>query len=273
MSISTTLIERAEIRFQEAADALRRSVGGFWVVAAECDATMRVVPDGTTAISIQRQKSGFSEWLLRGPLLRPDERRFTAPTTLVGVRLRPGVAFLLSGIPASAMVDRPIARSQCTACRELVSIDPSEHTSAQCIDALERFLINRLENSNVHDVVAPALSEIEREHGCLPVADVAARCGVSPRHLNRLMRLWLGYGPKRYAGIVRFQATLMQMEHAPEQSVALLASESGYFDQAHLTSDVARFAGATPGHLISRGMSDFSKTRCDDLLSTPGPTT
>jgi hypothetical protein len=80
------------------------------------------------------------------------------------------------------------------------------------------------------------------------------------------MRLWLGYGPKRYAGIVRFQATLMQMEHAPEQSVALLASESGYFDQAHLTGDVARFAGATPGHLISRGMSDFSKTLCDDLL-------
>jgi AraC-like DNA-binding protein len=264
MSISTTLLERAEIRFQEAADALRRYVGCFWVVTAECDATIRVVPDGTTAISIERQNSGFSEWFLRGPLLRPDERRFTAPTTLVGVRLRPGVAFLLSGIPANSMVDRRIGLSQCAAFRELVTIDPSEHTSAQCIDALQHFLIDRLENSNVHDVVATALAEIDREHGCLPVADVAARCGVSPRHLNRLMRLWLGYGPKRYAGIVRFQATLMQMEHAPEQSVALLASESGYFDQAHLTVDVARFAGATPGHLISRGMSDFSKTRCDD---------
>src|SRR5262249_28245662 len=158
---------------------------------------------------------------------------FTAPTTLVGVRLRPGVAFMLSGIPAHSMVDRRIRLSGCAAFYELVSIDPSEHTSAQSIDALQRFLIGRLENANVDAVVATALAEIDREHGCVPVADIAARCGVSARHLNRLMRLWVGYSPKRYAAIVRFQATLMQMEHAPVQSVALLASESGYFDQAH----------------------------------------
>jgi AraC-like DNA-binding protein len=264
MSISTTLIERAEIRFQEAAEPLRRYVGCFWVVTAECDGTIRLVPDGTTAISFQRQESGRYEWFLRGPLLRPEERRFTAPTTLIGVRLRPGVAFMLSGIAAHSMVNRRMDLTRCAAFRELVSIDPSEHNSAQCIDTLQRFLIDRLENANLHPVVATALAEIDREHGCLPVVDIAARCGVSERHLNRLMHLWVGYGPKRYAGIVRFQATLMQMEHAPEQSVALLASESGYFDQAHLTVDVARFAGATPGHLLSHGVSDFSKTRCDD---------
>jgi transcriptional regulator GlxA family with amidase domain len=224
------------------------------------------VPDGTTAISIQLQKSGRSEWFLRGPLLRPDERRFTTPATLVGVRLRPGVAFMLSGIAAHLMVNRRIDLSRCEPFRELVSIDPSEHTPAQCIDVLQRFLVDRLENAKVHAVVTTALAEIDREHGCLPIADLAARCGVSERHLNRLMRLWVGYGPKRYADIVRFQTTLMQMEHAPAQSVAVLASESGYFDQAHLTVDLSRFAGAPPGRLISRGVSDFSKTRCDDSL-------
>jgi methylphosphotriester-DNA--protein-cysteine methyltransferase len=266
MSISTTLIERAEIRFQEAANALRQYVGCFWVVTAECGGTIRVVPDGTTAISIERQTSGYSEWFLRGPLLRPDERRFTAPTTLIGVRLRPGVAFMLSGIAAHSMVDRRICLSRCAPFRDLVSIDFSEHTSSQCIETLQGFLINRLENSNVDSIVATALAEIDGEYGSQRVADIAARCGVSARHLNRLMRQWVGYGPKRYAGIVRFQETLMQMEQAPEQSVALLASGSGYFDQAHLTIDVGRFAGETPGHLMSHDMSDFSKTRCDDLL-------
>src|SRR5262245_32522533 len=113
MSISSTLIERAEIRFQEAASVLRRYVGCFWVITAECDATIRVVPDGTTAISIQLQKSEHSEWCLRGPLLRPDVRQFTAPTTLIGVRLRPGVAFSLSGIAAHLMVDRRLSLTQC----------------------------------------------------------------------------------------------------------------------------------------------------------------
>jgi AraC-like DNA-binding protein len=120
-------------------------------------------------------------------------------------------------------------------------------------------------HAHVHGVIATALQEIEREHGCLRVEDVAERCGVSPRHLHRLMRVWVGYGPKRYATVVRFQATLHEMEHAPARPVAALAVQNGYFDQAHLTLDVARFAGATPGLLASAGVSDFSKTRCDDL--------
>src|SRR5262249_23591250 len=133
MSISTTLLDHAEIRFQEAANALRPYVGCFWVLTAERGATIRVVPDGTTAISIERrQQSGYSEWCLGGPLLRPDERRFTEPTTLIGVRLRPGVAFMLSGIAAESIVDRRIDLSQSPAFRELVSIETSEYTSDQC---------------------------------------------------------------------------------------------------------------------------------------------
>jgi uncharacterized protein DUF6597 len=99
MSISSTLVERAEIEFHEAADALRPFVGCFWVITAQRDAIIRVVPDGSTAISIQLQEGRDSEWCLRGPLIRPDERRFTSEATLVGIRLRPGVAFHLSGIP------------------------------------------------------------------------------------------------------------------------------------------------------------------------------
>jgi hypothetical protein len=79
------------------------------------------------------------------------------------------------------------------------------------------------------------------------------------------MRVWVGYGPKSYATVIRFQVTLHDMEHAPTRTAAALASENGYFDQAHLTLDLARFAGATPGHLASAGVADFSKTRCDDL--------
>ena len=52
MSISSTLIDGAEIRFHEAAGSLRSFVGCFWVLTAERDATIRIVPDGSTAISV-----------------------------------------------------------------------------------------------------------------------------------------------------------------------------------------------------------------------------
>src|SRR5262245_39789915 len=111
MSISSTLVHRAEIRFHEAAEPLRPLVGCFWVITAERDATIRVVPDCSTAISVQLQPDHQSEWFLRGPLLRPDERRFRSPAMLIGIRLRPGVAFLLSGIPTHTIVGRRIGLS------------------------------------------------------------------------------------------------------------------------------------------------------------------
>jgi AraC-like DNA-binding protein len=264
MSISSTLVDRAEIRFHEASHELRRFFGCFWVITAERDAMLRIVPDGSTAISIQLQDDQSSGWWLRGPLERPDERRFMSPATLVGVRLRPGVAFILTGISVYELVGRRISLSAVPAFRELVGNQASLQAPMQCIDLLQRFLINRLKDASVHSVVATALDQIERKRGCVRVEDVAARCGVSPRHLNRLMRAWIGYGPKRYAGVIRFQQTLHQMENSPSRSAAALASETG-FNQSHLTLDLTRLAGATPGHLASSGMADFSKTRCDDL--------
>jgi AraC-like DNA-binding protein len=264
MRITSTVVHRADIRFHEAADALRPYVGCFWIVTAEREATIHIVPDGSAAISIELQEGRSSGWFLRGPLVRPEQRRFPSPATLVGVRLRPGVSFLLTGLAAHATVGRRIGLNATAAFRELVCETPQLPTPEQCIDVLQRFLISRLRNAGVHAIVARALHEIEREHGCLNVAQIAARCDVSSRHLHRLMRIWVGYGPKYCARMVRFQATLKQMEESPTRSAAALASETGYFDQAHLALDLARFAAATPRHLASSCVADFSKTRCDD---------
>ena len=172
----------------------------------------------------------------------------------------------MSGIPTDSLVDRRITLRSAARFSKLFCVEPAPDTPAAYIATLEHFLIDRLTNAGIHDVVATALRELEREQGRLQVAELAMRCGVSPRHLNRLMRQWVGLGTKRFANVVRFQATLHQMEQAPQQSAASLAGDAGYFDQSHLTVDVARFAGATPGQLSSRGVADFSKTRCDDLL-------
>jgi AraC-like DNA-binding protein len=265
MSISSTLVDRAQIRFREAADALRPFVGCFWVVTAECGATIHVVPDGSAAIAVQLDESARREWVLRGPLVRPDERHYKSPVTLVGVRLRPGVAFLLTATPSHTLVGRRLRLRANQAFRDLVSEDPDCRTADQCIDSLEHFLLHRFQNASLHRVVATAIHEIEHEHGGVRVEDVAARCSVSVRHLNRLMRAWVGYGAKRYASIVRFQSTLHAMDRTPSRAAAALAADNGYFDQAHLALDLVRFGGATPSRLASAGVADFSKTRCDDL--------
>jgi AraC-like DNA-binding protein len=265
MTITSTQVERATIQFHEPDGSLKPHVGCFWVVTAERGGAIHIVPDGSTSIATRFEEGEPPEWFLRGPLVRPETRHYPSGAMVIGIRLRPAVAFLLSGIPADAMVGRDLRMREVEAFRELTDTRSSPCTPREAIDALQRFLLERLRDAKVHRVVAAAIREIGGARGCLPVTELAARCEVSPRHLNRLMRTWVGYGPKRFANIVRFQETLHRIDDAPGGSAATLASEAGFFDQAHLTIDVNRFAGATPRSLAAAAVADFSKTRCHDL--------
>jgi AraC-like DNA-binding protein len=224
---------------------------------------MRIVPDGTTSIAFALPQDRAPAAYLRGPSLRPVEVHFDVPTTLIGVRLRPGVAFSLSGVAAHSMLNRRIDLREHDAFRELTAIDPLPRTPLEWIARLQAFLLERLAGTSVHPLVVKALESIHATQGDIQVATLAAQCGATDRHLARVMRDWIGYGPKRYAGIVRFQCVLATMQRVPQPPVAELAAEGGYFDQSHLTVDVGRYAGATPGRLIAEYASDFSKTHCD----------
>jgi hypothetical protein len=120
VSITSTIVDQAEIRFREAVEALKPYVGCFWTITAGRHAAIRVVPDGSTSISAQQQDGRWTGWSLRGPLVRPDERRFTSPATLVGIRLRPGVAYILSGIAAHQTVGRRLELQEIAPFRELL---------------------------------------------------------------------------------------------------------------------------------------------------------
>jgi AraC-like DNA-binding protein len=222
-----------------------------------------MVPDGSAAIVLELENRGPADWYLRGPIVRPDERRFGSAATLVGVRLRPGVAFILSGVPAHTTVGRRLSLSAVKRFSGLTAERPPARTAMGYIEILQRFLVERLRGATVHPAVSAALFEIEQIQGGGRIADVAARSGVSPRHLNRLMRVWVGYGAKRFARVTRLQATLEHIGRTPTRPAAALASANGYFDQAHLTFDLTRFTGATPHRLASSRVADFSKTRCE----------
>ncbi len=78
------------------------------------------------------------------------------------------------------------------------------------------------------------------------VASLAATAGVVPRTLQRHFRKRTGLAPKRYAAVQRFSCALKQVALG-DGSLAHIASEAGYCDQAHLTTDLGRHAGLSPG--------------------------
>jgi AraC-like DNA-binding protein len=90
--------------------------------------------------------------------------------------------------------------------------------------------------------------------------------GISERQLHRRFSAAIGYGPKMFQSVLRFQRLLKTArEMRGEQSMAHLAASAGYADQAHMTRDVQRLANLRPTVLFRSAestlqMSDLFKT-------------
>jgi AraC-like DNA-binding protein len=78
------------------------------------------------------------------------------------------------------------------------------------------------------------------------IAARAAAAGISPRTMLRHVRARTGLAPKRYASLQRFSEALRQLA-LDNAGFAQIAAEVGYSDQAHMTVDLARHAGVSPG--------------------------
>ncbi|MFT3458012.1 helix-turn-helix domain-containing protein, partial [Klebsiella pneumoniae] len=78
---------------------------------------------------------------------------------------------------------------------------------------------------------------------------LAAHLGLSPRSLRRFSQAQFGYGAKTLERILRLQRFLRQSRALPLHSLAMLAADAGYADQAHLSREARELAGMTASEL------------------------
>jgi AraC-like DNA-binding protein len=78
------------------------------------------------------------------------------------------------------------------------------------------------------------------------VTGLAADLGCSRKHLTSRFSIHLGLPPKTLASILRFRQVIEGLQRGSPTSLAELAAQCGYYDQAHLDRDFGRFAGITP---------------------------
>ena len=97
---------------------------------------------------------------------------------------------------------------------------------------------------------------LERTDGAARVGALAEKTGRSRKQLLMGFRTHVGLGPKTVARIMRFNRVVAALRRAPQPSLARLAADCGYFDQAHLNRDFREFAGTTPVEFARRVMPD-----------------
>ena len=186
--------------------------------------------------------------LVAGPQSRHTSRPKAAPLLAVGARFHPGVAPSLLRVPARELLDQHLpldAVRPALAARLDARLDGARDPVA----ALERELLRSLDGLGEPDPVVSAATALLAA-GTAGVAEVADRVHVSERQLERRFAERVGYGPKTFQRIARFQRAVDQLGK-DGAGLAGAAVSAGYADQAHLTRETRRLAGLSPRELVS----------------------
>ncbi|SDH14642.1 AraC-type DNA-binding protein [Leifsonia sp. 98AMF] len=169
-----------------------------------------------------------------------------------GVLLHPGVSrgwagISLRGLPPSVPLDRlPIgqgAAGTVAAVRERMA----DGDDASAIAAFEEWLGGIPEPDDDARLVDRIVAEVEQDRTLLRVEQLADRFGLGVRHLQRLVAGHIGFGPKWLIQRYRLQEAAAALRSSTPPSLADLAAELGYADQAHFSREFKSVIGSTPG--------------------------
>jgi AraC-like DNA-binding protein len=224
---------------------LRRFVGTVWTHDLPTEVTaVRVLPDAAVDVVVAGGRVRVA-----GPDTGPVVERFPGAGWVVGLQVRPGAVPALLGLPATALRDERVELSDLwgrdgDALREAVA---AATTPSEAAAALEAGLAERARRAPDEDPLADAL--LERVQAGGRAAAVAGDLGLGERQLRRRAGVAFGYGPKVLSRVLRFSSVVDRLRAAPDTSLAALAADAGYADQAHLTHEVRALSGLPPSRL------------------------
>jgi AraC-like DNA-binding protein len=204
----------------------------------------RILPDGRMDLVWIR---GLGV-LVAGPQSRHTSRPVAAPLLVVGARFHPGVAPELLRLPARELLDAHVpldAVQPALAAR----IDARLTGARDPLAAIEQELLRGLDDLGGPDPVVRAATALLAA-GSAGVGEVANRVYLSERQLQRRFAERVGYGPKTFQRIARFQRVVGELGREGA-GLARVATSAGYADQAHLTRETRRLAGLSPRELVS----------------------
>ena len=210
--------------------------------------TTLVLPDGCVDLIWRDGKlivAGLDRHARPSPI-RPGE-------TIVGVRLRPGVAGAVLGMPASEVLDERPALEDVVdrRARELAERLTETSDEVEAFDLIEGLIAAQLRESRPDSLVLAATRRLGFPGS--RVDWLADALGISDRQLRRRFHQAVGYGPKTLDRVLRFRRLVSRARaiDSGDGDLARIAADLGYADQAHMTRECLSLSGMPPARLAA----------------------
>jgi len=234
------------------------------IAGSQSEYAHRVLPDGCIDIVFINDEPP----VVVGPWTDPFVARFSPGTKIVGARIHPGRAPSVLGAPSAELLNRSVPLSAMWDSRKLARLAriPDESDLAARRSLLAEALCHGLASATPPDQTVVAGIQWFAHHPHGRVERLSQWIGISNRQLQRRFAAAVGYGPKMFQSVLRFQRLLnCAGRKAARYTLAELALNAGYTDQAHMTREVRRFANCPPTVLLR---SAECTLRLSDLFKT-----
>jgi AraC-like DNA-binding protein len=214
----------------------------------------RILPDGCVDLVWRA-----GQLLVAGPDTEPFMSAPRRGETIVGLRLRPGIAGRVLGLPVGELRDARVQLRDVWGARgaELEERIAAAGAPRRRRSRLEDALVERMSETSEPDWLVVAAT---RRLG-LPgsrVGSLSEALATSERQLLRRFKDAVGYGPKTLDRVLRFQRFVSRAPTLAggEERLARVAVELGYADQAHLNRECTRLSGLSPARLVASRIAD-----------------
>jgi AraC-like DNA-binding protein len=189
-----------------------------------------------------------------GPRLEPVVEREPPATSVVGVRFLPGIGPRILGLPASELADQAIDLSSIWG-RSAMQLGGRLAEAVSPVDAAslleDEILARHPLETDLDRLLGEAVDRLQPWR-CRDVEYAADDLFISPRQLRRRFAAGLGCGPKMLQRILRFQGFLaLTRHHESAVTLARLAADAGYADQAHLSRECSALTGLSPSAFLA----------------------
>jgi AraC-like DNA-binding protein len=120
------------------------------------------------------------------------------------------------------------------------------------IKKVDTYLIKAVEKSKneLKDKVANyAVCTILAHNGAVDLTDITLKCHISSRYLQKIFLEKVGFSPRYFTRILRFQQALKTLNTTSfKPHLTTVGYQTGYFDQAHFIREFKEFTGFSPSH-------------------------
>ncbi len=229
---------------------LQQGISHFYSYRLAENVPIRTVPDGCIDLFFEYEEDGMRGYACGTPLAYQCEER-TGKREIFGIRFMPGVQPALILCTMRELLGQKIPMESVLKgdgewLKKLAAEQDFYQRIRVFIEAYTKAEKQQKKPFGKQELVQSVKQMAYETDGRIKVSEMQERTGYSVRYINRAFLEEMGFSPKVFCEIIRFQRALEFLNYGAPDKMTDAAVFLGYYDQPQFIHDFSRYAGITP---------------------------